>query len=401
MPKLDYFPPDHPIQRVRPDLRARLYAAQRNHLHQTFGSAGALVEAVFHGLHIAVVPPAALYDEPVTRVADAPHRALVDGFTEMLSSAGVTATALGLQAQACARDLQLLRAFEDPSEVMRAIEEKVAKIVETFPQSAEDLECGQNPGDVIDPFAISAAQVLMFGGEFDQAIGAAVSHKALMIVEDLLGHLHEDVIGAMRGNVRAPEPRGKEQEDMHPITNPFPGADILQPPFEAGAPLRFHQVKNKTGSAKGGDGKRLGDQLNRLREVYGGEVFYDALIGTTLRGHRSRAGVERAAADVVVLVGAAAFVELTRSRVGPELLLRMYQAAFEAVSRRTGYSIPTVVATVVAAFRERAERHGDDLLGVILNDVTSGQPEEQDNRLWRQSPRTNRKRAKRKPRRGS
>jgi len=35
-------------------------------------------------------------------------------------------------------------------------------------------------------------------------IGATVGHKVLMMIEGLLGHLHEDVLGAMRGNVRVP-----------------------------------------------------------------------------------------------------------------------------------------------------------------------------------------------------
>ena len=42
------------------------------------------------------------------------------------------------------------------------------------------------------------------------------------------------------GNVRAPEPRGKDQETLDPVTNPFPGADVVQPPLASGRPLRFH-----------------------------------------------------------------------------------------------------------------------------------------------------------------
>lgn len=93
-----------------------------------------------------------------------------------------------------------------------------------------------------------------------------------MIIEGLLGHPHEDVIGAMRGDVRAPEPRGKGQETPHPLTNLFPEADIVRPPL-AHRPLRFHQVKSKTGSAKGGDGRRSGLRLSFLSDHYGGEAF--------------------------------------------------------------------------------------------------------------------------------
>ena len=117
----------------------------------------------------------------------------------------------------------------------------------------------------------------------------------------------------------APEPRGVDQETLDPATNPFPGADIVQPPLATGRPLRFHQVKSKTGSAKGGDGRRLGLQLRELTRLYGGEAYYDALIGNTLRGHRSMAGVLKAAPEVVVLVGEAAFRALTGSVAGPRL----------------------------------------------------------------------------------
>ena len=94
-----------------------------------------------------------------------------------------------------------------------------------------------------------------------------------MMIEGLLGHLHEDVIGEMRGNVRAPEPRGGEQEEIDAAINPFPGADVVQPPGQRSEALRFHQIKSKTGSAKGGDGKRLGDQLRRLQESMAATFF--------------------------------------------------------------------------------------------------------------------------------
>lgn len=186
----------------------------------------------------------------------------------------------------------------------------------------------------------------------------------------------------MRGNVRAPEPRGDDQETLHPATNPFPGADIVQPPLAGGRPLRFHQVKSKTGSAKGGDGKRLGLQLRELTKLYGGEAYYDALIGNTLRGHRSMAGVVKAAPEVVVLVGEAAFKELTRSVAGPQLLLRLYQSAFDVASRQTGYSFPAVVSSIFMAFRERAEELGEGFLEAVLHDAISGIAAQQDSRAF-------------------
>ena len=222
----------------------------------------------------------------------------------------------------------------------------------------------------------------MCAGDFEGTISATVAHKVLMIIEGLLGHLHEDVIGAMRGNLRVPEPRGEDQETLNPASNPFPGADLMQPPLANGRVLRFHQVKSKTGSAKGGDGRRLGLQLTALTSLYGGEAYYDALIGNTLRGHRSMAGVRRAAPAVVVLVGEAAFRELTGSSAGPQLLLRLYQAAFDVAAKRTGYSLQSVVTGILLAFRQRAEQLGEGFLEAVLHDAVTGSATQQDSRQF-------------------
>ena len=170
---------------------------------------------------------------------------------------------------------------------------------------------------------------------------------------------HEGVMGDMRGNIRAPEPRGFNQELIDPHDNPFPGADVVQPPTKDGENIRFHQVKSKTGSAKGGDGKRLGDQLRQLRQYYAGDVYYDALIGNTLRGHRSMRGVLSSEPAAIVLVGEAAFRELTRSSIGPELLLRVYQSAFSEAVPQTGYHIDAMAAGIVSTFHERAKAAGE------------------------------------------
>jgi hypothetical protein len=97
--------------------------------------------------------------------------------------------------------------------------------------------------------------------------------------------------------------------------------------------------------------------------------------------------VEKAAAGVVVLVGEASFEELTGSRVGPQLLLRLYQSAFTEVAEQTGYRVDTMAAGLVATFKERAERDGEGFLEVILQDATAGPKEQQDNRVYASSGR--------------
>lgn len=303
-------------------------------------------------------------------------------FTDVLHSNAIPEQAIRLQAANLSHRVQLLRAFQHPDRVVSDTCEKIITISADFPSTAEQIQCGKNPGDVLAPYILAAAQELMCDGDFEATISATVAHKVLMMIEGLLGHLHEDVLGTMRGNVRAPEPRGEDQEQLDPVVNPFPGADILQPPLGKRRPLRFHQIKSKTGSAKGGDGRRLGLQLESLRDLYGGDIFYDALIGNTLRGHRSMAGVVKAAPDVIVLVGEAAFRELTDSDHGPQFLLRLYQAAFDVASQRSGYQIQNIVAAIYTTFKQRADELGEGFLETVLRDAISGPATQQDSREY-------------------
>lgn len=328
--------------------------------------------------------PDELRDVSAADLGDQQHKTLVKLFVDELLKGGIPEHAVGKQADSLAQQVQLLRAFKDPESVVQFAQGKVAEIVKGFPKTAKNIQCGKNPGDVLDPYIFAAAQGLIYLNNFEGTITATVSHKVLMMIEGLIGHLHEDVIGFMRGNVRVPEPRGKDQETFDPVVNPFPGADLIQPPWP-NRPARFHQIKSKTGSAKGGDGQRLGKQMKRLREYYGGEVFYDALIGNTLRGHRSMTGVLKEEPNVVVLVGEAAFSELTGSRMGPELLLRLYQSAFEIVARKSGYKLKKVVKAVYSDFQKRIaeENSGTDFLELVLHDAVRGAQENQDSRFMK------------------
>ena len=308
----------------------------------------------------------------------------------ILKAAGSTGQSARIHAVNLAQRTHLVRAFDQPDAVLAHVANKVGEIVQTFPRTAEDIERGRNPGDVLDPYTLAATQALLYSGDFKQAIGATVAHKALMIIEGLMGHLHEDVIGEMRGNIRAPEPRGFNQELIDPHDNPFPGSDVVQPPTTDTENIRFHQVKSKTGSAKGGDGKRLGDQLQKLRQHYAGEVYYDALIGNTLQGHRSMSGVLRSEPKAVVLVGQAAFRELTRSTIGPELLLRVYQTAFADVAEQAGYHIDVMAAGIVSTFQGRSDAAGDGFLDLLLSDSIGSNMGQQDSRTYQRPARRRR-----------
>ena len=375
-----HLPPEHPLHGLPEPLHSQFAAAQRNLIQLEFPTAGAICARVFDDLRISVKSPKDLADKHVGELLDLPYRKLCQLMLGLLQRAGVPEPSVDSLSKTIAQRFQLLRAFPNPDRTLETIEAKILAVVDSLPKTAADIERGKNPGDVLDPYILAASQHLLFAGDFGATVGAAVSHKALMMIEGLIGHLHEDVLGEMRGNIRAPEPRGENQEQISLGMNPFPGADLVQPPWSAKIPLRFHQIKNKTGSAKGGDGKRLGDQLQRLKDTYGGEIFYDALIGNTLRGHRSRAGVEAAAPSVVVLVGEAAFEELTASRQGPQLLLRVYQSAFQEVARKSGYSVELISATILEAFRARADQLGEGFLESVLRVATAGPRSVQDSR---------------------
>jgi hypothetical protein len=386
---LRFVEPRNPVHRIHPGTLARLCTAQSEVFCRAFASAADVLGAALSDAKLDIRAPHELQDEPPESVGEKPFPALYGFCGALLRSQGVGGQeVVHLHAANLAQRIHMLRAFHSPDRVLDSVAGKVAEVANGFPRVAADIEVGRNPGDVLDPFILSATQVLLCQGSLDAAVGATVAHKALMMIEGLLGHLHEDIVGEFRGNLRSPEPRGFNQELLDLFTNPFPGADIVQPPTREGMALRFHQVKSKTGSAKGGDGKRLGEQLLRLQQYYRGETFYAALVGNTLRGHRSMNGVLRASPKTVVLVGASAFRELTGCDIGPELLMRVYQNAFSQAARATGYSVQEMARAITQTFRRRAEESGEDYLDALLRCAVGGAPDEQDSRLYRLSPRS-------------
>jgi hypothetical protein len=282
-----------------------------------------------------------------------------------------------------ADQVQLCRAFADPTAATAMISAWVREKVQGFPRTADQLRVGSNPGDVLDPFILAANFELLSERSLQRTIEHTASHKVLMKIEDMVGHLHESIIGQMRGNFRIPEPAGTEgKERLDPFSNPFPGCDVGQVPLpERPDRIRLFQVKSKTGSAKGGDGKRLGEQLQLLADTYDADTFYVAIVGNTLRGHRSRGAVEGNSPDTAILVGVAAHNELTQSAVGGELLLRTYQRAFREAAEATGYRFSEVVAVIAEDFERQAELEGTDFLSAWLHEAIGGEPSEQDSRL--------------------
>jgi hypothetical protein len=310
-------------------------------------------------------------------LGDMPRHALIERLSESFPSGTGVAADLADQIQLC-------RAFEDPAGATAMVEDVVREAIKRFPATADAIKVGHNPGDVLDPFILAANFELLSERSLRQTVEATTSHKILMKIEDLAGNLHQSTIASMRGNFRVPEPGGSREEGkerLDRVLNPFPGADMGQVPVpprpEA---LRLFQVKSKTGSAKGGDGKRLGEQLAVLEETYGADTFYAAIVGNTLRGHRSKGAVLRASPRTAVLVGEAALNELTQSAVGGELLLRIYQRAFRSAAAAEGYEFTEVVRGIVGVFEREAEAAGEDFLTTWLHVAIGGPRSGQDSR---------------------
>ncbi|HEY0270242.1 MAG TPA: hypothetical protein VGC10_04550 [Sphingomonas sp.] len=380
---IEFIPPRHPTHRIGGTLRADLIRAQRSIIDRAFANSAEFCQRVIADLRIAIDVPARLAGEPVEAVANLPFAELQGLFAAMLAEAGTPESGIALTATNLARRAQLLRAFDDPDAVLQWATAKVMAIVADLPKSAREIECGRNPGDVLDPYLLAATQALLCEGDFRSAIGATVTHKGLMILEGLMGHLHEEVIGRMRGNVKNPEPRADNAEILDFQLNPFPGADVIQPPIRDGEPLRLHQVKSKTGTLNSSGGKRLAEQMRNLRMAYAGaELYSHSLVGNTLRGHRSMGGMLRAEPALIVMVGDASFRVLTGSENGAELLLRLYQAAFELAAAQTGYSVESMTSTIFETFKERAEEAGEGWLESVLHQSTRGDAHNLDSRTY-------------------
>ena len=400
-----FLPADHAIHRTSEETQRTLRKAQESTLAAQFANAHGFMEQVIDDLKSTVRPPEEMRNRPPAYVADQPMASLVDLWGKLYLQAGSPQDVAHNLAVAAAERSQLLRAYQHPETMLRWVKEKVEEQVGKLPQGAADLRRGRNKGDVLDPYILAATQLLLFADDRDAAVNATMAHKALMVLEGMLGHLHEEVMGRMRGNVRVPEPRKRKQrkaeadedtdedaegvEDagkLNLLANPFPGADAVQPPLSEGDSFSFHQIKSKTGSMNSSGGRALGRQLKELADTYEGSLLYShSLVGPTLSGHRSMKAIENVEPRVVCTVGDAAFRILTRAGNGAELLLRVYVAAFREVSGSAGrvapgkvrYDLVQRTAAAVAEFEQEAQAAGEGFLETLLHNATRGPADEQ------------------------
>lgn len=296
------------------------------------------------------------------------------------------AISLGLRPCGSASEIKLrfiatvkrLLIFEDLDAVTAVIRQRIKEVVADFPRTLTDLEEGGGGRDVIDPFIVALAYRLLSNDSLKELLRHLVAHKCLMKLEDLIGHLHEEVLGRAAGKQRVAEPEGtvgsdgkKNKESWHPTLNPFPGADARLDDRE------FYQIKNKTGSAKGSDGEKLGRQFKQLGEKYpGSKRFYVSMIGKSLAGHRSMGAFLRTDPGAEVLVGLAAFQQLGAHRDSPNIVLDLVLQEFEEVKSELHYEFDSIVDAMLADWQRK---HGtNDPAHRLLHDmITPAHPEDQ------------------------
>ena len=189
--RLRFISDRNPIQRINQEVLGRLVAAQDNVIDRAFSNAAEFCIRVFDDLKLSLVVPSAMRDKPVQDISDLPFRELIGSFLPILAFVGIVPPSARIHAVNLAQRTHLVRAFEKPDAVLAGVTGKVENIIRTFPRTAKDIEQGRNPGDVLDPYILAAIQTLLYGGDFRKAVGATVAHKALMIIEGLMGHLHE------------------------------------------------------------------------------------------------------------------------------------------------------------------------------------------------------------------
>ncbi|WP_156119770.1 hypothetical protein [Leptolyngbya sp. KIOST-1] len=177
-----FFPDTSPVHNLTPVFKNAILEAQDESFGSVFTSAGNYIRTVLEQLRIQIEVPALLDSEDPTEFSDKSFGEFVDFFTYLLNSEDYPTQAVQRTAASLAARAMLLRAFADPDSAVNFVRDKIITVVESFPQEASDIEVGRNRGDVLDPFILAATQYLLYKGEFDGAISATVSHKALMII---------------------------------------------------------------------------------------------------------------------------------------------------------------------------------------------------------------------------
>ena len=86
--------------------------------------------------------------------------------------------------------------------------------------------------------------------------------------------------------------------------------------------------------------------------------------------------------SLIVMVGQVSFRVPTASESGAELLVRVYQSAFELAAQETGYSVASMTNAIVQTFIMRAEAEGEGYLESVVHQSTRGADATLDSRTY-------------------
>jgi hypothetical protein len=288
-------------------------------------------------------------------------------------------------AQAFLKTAKRLMIFRDVDDAKAAIIPLIKGAIRTMPRNLAALEASGGGRDILDPFIVAFDLHLLSKGSAEHLLRNLLAHKCLMKMEDLIGHMHEEVLGRAAGKQRIPEPEGvvgpdgrKNKEKWHPQKNPYPGADSRSEERE------FYQIKNKTGSAKGSDGEKLGRQFRTLAEKYpSSKRYYVSVLGKTLAGHRSMGAFLRTDPQAEVLVGLAAFQQLGGHRDTAEIIMDLYRETFETVAKDLDFDFTKILERIV---KEWKLKYGDDdaAYQLLIDMITPDNPASQCSTTYKQ-----------------
>lgn len=282
--------------------------------------------------------------------------------------------------------IQRLLVWEDIDEVEKTIDVIFDRVIGSLPHNLNDIEL-LDDADLIDPFMVSFSSKLLHDGEVSSMLRGLVIHKCMMKLEDMIGNLHQETLARAAGGDRVAEPQGvivdgaggkkrRDKDTLHPTLNPYPGADARKGQVE------FYQIKNKTGSAKGSDGEKLGRQFLQLKKEYPvAKRFYVSIIGKTLKGHRSKGGFLKTDGDAEVLVGLTAIQQLGGHRDTPDILLDLYLERFAAAMVRNKYDLNGVLEGMVAEWKNK-HGNGDPVRELLRATIIPNHPYDQSSKTY-------------------
>ena len=133
---IDFLASRHPVNRINPEVLARMEQAQATLFLRSFPNALTFAQRVLDDLKLSVSVHPELADQPASALGERPFLELQSFYKTVLESAGITGTSSAIHAVNLAQRTQLIRAFENPDSAVSRVTEKVAEITQGFPKKS-------------------------------------------------------------------------------------------------------------------------------------------------------------------------------------------------------------------------------------------------------------------------